>query len=316
MNLNVLILAGGLGTRMKSATPKVMHSICGKPILEYIVDTSQKLEPSRIILLTGNGSQSVKEYFKGRELIEFAHQKEQLGTGDAVKSAAEHFDDSGVVLVLSGDVPLISENTLRKLLKRHEEADADVTLLTMILENPAGYGRIIKKGNMVTDIVEHKDADNEQRKIKEVNAGLYAFDAAFLKKEIYNLKNDNAQKEYYLTDLINVASNDKGAVSINVDDAMEVSGINNRNQLSGLEQYMLNSIRMKFMADGVTMRSPETIYIESSVHIDNDVTIEQCVTLKGNTCIGSESYIGANAYIENADIKKGSIIEPGSIIRK
>lgn len=315
MNLNVLILAGGLGTRMKSSLPKVMHSLCGKPMLEYIVDTSRMLEPSRIIILIGNGSEKVKEHFEGGKGIEFAFQKEQLGTGDAVKSSIEHIDGKGTVIVLSGDVPLISSKTLKKLVMTHESEKADVTLLTMMLDDPAGYGRILKKRNNVTGIVEHKDASGEQKKINEVNAGLYAFDAEFLKREIFSLKNDNKQKEYYITDLIGIAAEGRGAVSVPVGDSEEVSGINNRKQLSSLEQRMLKDIRNKFMMEGVTMRSPQTVYIESTVRIGRDVIIEQGVTLKGNTVIGDNAVIGAHAYIQNGNVEKGAFIEPGRIIK-
>ncbi len=315
MNLNVLILAGGLGTRMKSSLPKVMHSLCGKPMLEYIVDTARILEPSRIIILIGNGSEKVREHFEREKGIEFAFQKEQLGTGDAVKSAIGNIDEKGTVIVLSGDVPLIASGTLKKLVRTHEEEKADVTLLTMILEDPAGYGRILKKGNNVTGIVEHKDASEEQRMIKEVNAGLYAFDAEFLKREIFSLKNDNKQKEYYITDLIGIAAGSRGAVSVSVDDAQEVSGINNRKQLSLLEERMLRDIRDSLMMEGVTIRNPQTVYIESTVRIGRDVVIEQGVTLKGSTVIEDNAVIGAHAYIENGNVKKGSVIEPGRIIK-
>ncbi len=318
ININILILAGGLGTRMKSNLPKVMHKICGKPIVEYIVDTSIQLNPERIILLIGNGSEIVKKHFTENyknENIYFAHQEKQLGTGDAVKSAEKMLQSNTNIIILSGDVPLIKKETLEKLVNMHNENNNTITLLSMFLDNPFGYGRIVKENNNVKAIVEEKDANEEVKKIKEVNAGIYIMKSDFLKEYVYKLNNNNAQKEFYITDLIKLASNDNKQVeSILIENEKEVMGINNRYQLAFIENIILRQIKEKFMLNGVTMENAETIYIDYNVEIESDVIIESNVTLKGNSKIKKGSIIKAGTYIENAIIQENTEIKPNSVI--
>lgn len=314
MKVNILILAGGLGTRMKSSLPKVMHSICGKPILEYIVNTSKMADPSRIVLLIGNGSQRVRQHFESADMdiLQFAYQKEQLGTGDALRSAAQYIEKNSVVIILSGDVPLITYKTIDELLKDHKRRKSTITVLSMLPDDPTGYGRIIRnKDDLVTGIVEHKDADNDQKQIKEVNAGIYCIESDFIEEYIDELNNDNAQGEYYLTDLIGIAHrNNMHVHSHIIGDKQEVLGINNRYQLSEIEDIMLGRIRQHMMNEGVTMRNPETIYIESTVTVGRDSVIEPCTVLKGKTILGEGCSIGAFSYLENVVIKDGEIIKP------
>ncbi len=322
MTINILILAGGLGTRMKSTVPKVMHNICGKPILEHIVDTSSKLNPERIILLIGNGSKIVKDYFETqyfkKSLIDFAYQKEQLGTGDALKSAVTHIMKNSNVIILSGDVPLIKKETIERLLKTHESKQNAVTVLTMIPTNPFGYGRMERdaQGN-IKSIVEHKDANDKQKEIGEVNAGIYCIKSDFIYKYIDSIGNNNKQKEYYITDLISIThKNDLQVDSVIVENASEVLGINNRNQLAEIEQIMLAMKREEMMKNGVTMESPESIYIDSNVECENDVIIESNVVIKGKSIIKKGCIIKSLSYLNNVELKENTIIEPGSIIEK
>lgn len=316
MKKDILILAGGLGTRMKSPLPKVMHRIMGKPILEYITDTAFSLAPERVILLVGNGAEVVVRHFEGKGCI-FARQKEQLGTGDAVKSALEFIEKDSSVLILSGDVPLITQKTLNRMFDFHSSSGNAITLLTMILKDPAGYGRIVKdsSGN-VEKIVEHKDADEKTREIREVNAGIYVINGSFLHSNVPLIRNDNAQKEYYLTDLINMAYSQSLSVkTILVENENEVKGINNREQLSEIESVMQSSFKKTLMLSGVTIESPLSVHIDSDSVIMNDVTIEPCVTIRGKSIIRSGALIGAHSHIENADIAEGERVAPFSFIK-
>ncbi|MFO8062236.1 MAG: sugar phosphate nucleotidyltransferase [bacterium] len=317
MNLNILILAGGMGTRMKSSLPKVMHSICGRPMLYHIVETSGMLEPDKIILLIGNGSEMVRDYFEQENIpVEYAYQHEQLGTGDALRCAVPSIDRSSEVIILSGDVPLIRKDTLEHLYNRHCDIGSAVTVLTMEPENPFGYGRIIKdkEGNVI-DIVEQKDADEKQRTVREVNTGIYCMNGSFIIDSIDEIDNDNAQNEYYITDLIRIASRKKLTVdSLITHSSSEVLGVNNRSQMAGVENIMLEARREEMMKNGVTMRLPGTIYIDHDVRVGRDVIIESSVTLKGSTVIEDNCRIGAGAYIRDEHIVKNTVIKPGTVI--
>ncbi len=319
MKTNILILAGGMGTRMKSLIPKVMHRICGKPILEFIVNTSMKLNPSRIILLVGNGSDKIENHFSAHAFkqIKFAHQDKQLGTGDALKCAVKEIETGSAVVILSGDVPLISEATIGMLIEKHRESRNSVTVLTMLLDNPEGYGRIIRDGKFVKAIIEHRDATSEQRKINEVNTGIYCMNADFIFEYIEKIDNNNVQKEYYITDLIKIAhDNGKGVDSVIIGNHQEVLGINNRVQLSEMEQIIVKRKIEKLMFEGVSFNNPQSIYIEPDVEIGGDSHIESNVVIKGKTKIGRECNIGAFSYIENAILEDKSIIKPYSRIDK
>jgi len=289
----------------------------GKPILEYIFETASSLEPDRIIMLIGNGSQKVQEHFL-KSGCSFAFQKNQLGTGDAVKSALEFIEKDSSVLILSGDVPLISSSTLNGMFGFHLKNGNTITMLTMKLDDPFGYGRIVKDnaGN-VERIVEHKDADEETRKIDEVNAGIYVMNADFLLKYVPAINNNNIQKEYYLTDLINMAYSEKLPVkTIIVEDVNEVKGINTRKQLSEIETIMQKRKQEELMLGGVTIESPATVHIDYDAVISNDVIIEPLVTIRGKTIIESGALIGSHSHIENGFIKSGERVKPFSVIIK
>ncbi|MDY6787762.1 MAG: sugar phosphate nucleotidyltransferase [candidate division WOR-3 bacterium] len=317
MNLNILILAGGMGTRMKSSLPKVMHSICGRPMLYHIVETSGMLDPEKIILLIGNGSEMVRDYFEEENIsVEYAYQHEQLGTGDALRCAVPSIDRDSEVIILSGDVPLIRKDTLEQLYDRHCDGGNAVTVLTMEPENPFGYGRIIKdRENNVIDIAEEKDADNKQRAIREVNTGIYCMKGSFIIDSIDEIDNNNAQNEYYITDLIRIASKKKLTVdSLITHSNSEVLGVNNRSQMAVVESIMLETRKREMMKNGVTMRLPGTIYIDHDATVGRDVIIESSVTLKGRAVIEDNCRIGAGSYIRDKRIVKGTVIKPGTVI--
>ncbi|MDD3803266.1 MAG: sugar phosphate nucleotidyltransferase [bacterium] len=314
MTLNVLILAAGLGTRMKSNKPKVMHKILGKPILEYIIDASSKISPSRTILLISPKQEDMRIHFEKQGLW-FAVQEKQLGTGDAVKSAMQEVEENADLMVLAGDVPMIRTETLKMLYEKHVKEKASITFLTMLLENPKGYGRVKKSEETVERIVEEKDATEEIKKIKEVNSGIYVFAHDFLKEGIKLIKNENAQKEYYLTDLISIAHGRKlKTIAVPINDSSEVSGINDRKQLSDIEQAMLYRKLCSLMQNGVTIRSPQTVYIDDKVLIGADTEIGSHVVLKGSTVIGERAVIKDFSYINNKKIADGEIIQPFTVL--
>ncbi|PIP14475.1 MAG: hypothetical protein COX48_00600 [bacterium (Candidatus Stahlbacteria) CG23_combo_of_CG06-09_8_20_14_all_34_7] len=314
MTLNILILAAGLGTRMKSEKSKVMHEILGRPMLEYIFDSSEVLSPSRIILLLSPNQKDIFNRYKNRNLF-FATQERPLGTGDAVKSALQELEESADLMVLAGDVPLITVKTLQKMYESHLKEMNSITFLTMNLDNPKGYGRVYMQRKKIRAIIEEKDASDKIKKINEVNSGIYTFSYDFLTKNINGLRNENAQKEYYITDLVKIAydKNEK-TQAIMIDDANEVSGINDRQQLGDIEQIMLKRKLETLMKNGVTIRNPQTVYIDDSVKVFPDTEIKSNVVLKGNTIIENKCTIGEFSFIKNGLVKSGSEIKPHTII--
>ncbi|HAV92800.1 TPA: hypothetical protein DCW38_06435 [candidate division WOR-3 bacterium] len=316
MTLNVLILAAGLGTRMKSEKSKVMHEILGKPILEYILNVSLSLSPSRTILLVSPKQNDIKEKFQGRGLM-FAVQQKQFGTGDAVKSAVLSVEKDAELMVLAGDVPMITSETLGKLYETHMKEKNGITFLTMVLQNPKGYGRVSRKNGKIASIIEERDASEEIKKINEVNSGIYVFSYDFLSHGISMLDNNNAQKEYYLTDLVRIA-HEKGikTQTIIIEDYSEVSGINDRKQLCEIERTMLDRRISDLMESGVTIRNPLTVYIDDDVTIGADVEICSNVVLKGKTVIKEKAFIGDFSFIRNGIIESGAIIKPHTVIDK
>jgi UDP-N-acetylglucosamine diphosphorylase/glucosamine-1-phosphate N-acetyltransferase len=238
--VGVVILAAGKGTRMKSERAKVLHSVCGRPMLAYSIMLARNVKAEKIIVVVGHQADVVRENFKDEGLI-FVEQREQLGTGHAVMQAREKFENfAGVILILCGDVPLLSMETIRNLFDSHIKERAVVTVLTALMSNPFGYGRIIKKPTgEVIKIVEERDASGEEKQVKEINSGIYCVDSRFLFDAVGEIKNDNAQKEYYLTDIIEIACKRNLAVrAVIADDAEEIMGINTTDDLQRAEERM------------------------------------------------------------------------------
>ena len=318
MDLSVVILAAGQGTRMRSALPKVLHRIASKPLVQHVIDTGRSLGSESIHLVYGHGGDLVKETIKGDDL-NWVMQTEQLGTGHAVQQAMPGLEDNSTVLILYGDVPLIKQQTLKNLLDNKPENG--IALLTVALNDPTGYGRIVRnENNQVRAIVEHKDAEPKTLLIREVNTGIMAVSSHDLKSWLSNLSNENSQGEYYLTDIIAMASKaGRSIVGILAMDELEVEGVNNRQQLARLERHYQNLEAEKLMLKGVTLYDPKRIDIRGELDVEQDVTIDINTIFEGKVSIGTGSYIGANSILKNCQlgnnvhVKENSIIE-GAVI--
>ena len=308
--LSVIVLAAGKGVRMKSDLPKVLHRICGKEMINHVVDNVKGLGASQIIVVTGYKQDSVKEVLA--ENVETVWQEKQLGTGHAVMQAVPSIlKDAGHVLVLYGDTPLVSSETLLRLIEYHRSGSYGMTVLTVDMDNPEGYGRILRNnaGN-ITAIVEHKDANQDQRRIREINSGIYCFDRKLLAEGIGSLKNDNAQGEYYLTDIVEFLD-DKGIIigGCKSDDPQEVMGVNTKYQLSVVQKAINRRNLIRLMEDGVIIDDPDSTYIESTVTIETDTRILPGTHIEGGTRIGPNNVIGPGVRIQNCTVGSGNEIE-------
>lgn len=316
MNLAVVILAAGMGKRMKSAVPKVLHPVLGRPMLSHVLDAVKKLSPDRIVIVVGKGSRDLKSVI-GSEGISYAVQDKQLGTGHAANSARSDLAKfRGNILILNGDFPLITSKSLKRFLSRHEKNKSDVSVMTALLDDPAGYGRIVRNKNEgVEEIVEEKDATSEQRKIREINSGTYCVKSAFLWDALSRINSRNKQREYYLTDIIGIASRNKREVSgVVVSDSDEVIGVNDRAQLSRVENIMKERINSRLMRSGVTIIDPASTYISPDVKIGRDSVLYPGTHIYGNTRIGAGSTIGPSVWIEDSELGNGVTVKLSSYI--
>ena len=313
MPLSIVILAAGKGTRMRSSKAKVLHSIGGRPLLKHVIDTAKQLQPSGIHVVVGHGAEQVKTQL-GNEPVSWVEQHEQNGTGHAVQQAMPHIPAEDDVLVLYGDVPLTRMETLRAVVESLEHTS--LCLLTANLENPHGYGRIVRDdAGQLKAIVEQKDADNEQLAIKEINTGILAAKASMLLSMLDNLRCDNAQGEYYLTDVIGMCSDANEPMSaITVSDLNEISGINDRQQLATMERVYQSNCANRLMADGVTLLDPARIDVRGELHAGNDSVIDVNCIFTGDNTIGCNVVIGANCVIENSTIADDVTIEANCVI--
>ena len=316
-NLEVVILAAGLGTRMKSATIKILHKAAGRPIIDYVLDLASELCPKPPIMVVGYQREAVQKSVGSR--ARFAVQEQQLGTGHAVLQAAPEIEAGGVagkrILILSGDVPLTRQETLQRLLDEHDKSRNALTLLTMRLDDPAMYGRILRDpSGVVLRIVEAKDASEDEKRIHEVNAGIYVFDGGLLFDHLRNLSNQNAQGEYYLTDLLAVLREGGHRVgALVVDDPVEVLGVNSRAELAQVEGEIQRRVVDKLMRDGVTFRNPSTVVIDSTVSIGADTVIYPFVTLEGSTQIGEGCVIEPGVHLVNVRLGDDVHVKTGTV---
>ena len=314
MNFKAIILAAGKGTRMKSKYPKVIHKVCGKEMVNHVIDVSKKSGVKDIVAILGHGCDVVKEKLPTDTMI--AMQTEQLGTGHAVKMAKDYIKDEDTIVVLCGDTPLIKEETLKRLFDYHLENGYHTTVLTTEVDNPTGYGRIIRDENQdLLKIVEQKDANEEEKLVKEINSGIYCFNGKSLRESLDLLDNNNAQGEYYLTDTIQIMRNKGLKVgAYNGSTIEELMGVNSRVELSRAEDIMRKRINETHMVNGVTIIDTNSTYIEADVQIGNDTIVYPGAMLRGNTIIGSNCIIGMNSNITNSKIGDYTEIENSTII--
>ena len=311
MSTNVIILAAGKGTRMRSTLPKVLQPLAGRPLLGHVIETAKKLNAANIITIYGHGGNLVQQAF-AQENVEWVEQAEQLGTGHAVKVTLPVLPTDGVSLILSGDVPCITEATLKKLLQA--SAETGIGIVTLTVDDATGYGRIVRKNGEIQAIVEHKDANDEQRKIKEFNTGIYCVNNAKLHEWLPKLSNENAQGEYYLTDIIAMAIADGLSVaSVEPELAFEVEGVNDRVQLATLEREFQNNQAKKLMQQGVHLIDPARFDLRGNLSVGQDVRIDINVIIEGDCEFGDQVEIGAGCVIKNSKIAAGTKVQPYSI---
>jgi bifunctional UDP-N-acetylglucosamine pyrophosphorylase/glucosamine-1-phosphate N-acetyltransferase len=302
--LGVIILAAGQGTRMKSALPKVLHTLAGKPLFLHVCNTARLFRPERIAVVIGHGATAVRQAYSAADVC-WVHQEEQLGTGHAVLCARQEFAEfTGDLLILNGDVPLIPHAVIEAMVARHRETEAALTVMTAMLDEPTGYGRILRNPEgVLTGTVEEKDATDEQRRVREVNAGAYLARHDFLFQALQRVNNNNRQREYYLPDIIGVGiAQGSKITTVRVEDSRPIMGINTREELAQMEKTLRERINNKWMAAGVTLKDPSTVYIDEEVTIGRDTIIGPNTQLCGRTVIGEGCRIDGSAYVVDSEI--------------
>ena len=297
----VAVLAAGKGTRMKSDLPKVLHLLSGKTLVERVLDSCHLLQPQKQLVIVGYQSEKVRQALAHRRGIEFVEQKEQLGTGHAVQQLMTPLADyQGDLLVINGDAPLLRPETLQQLIATHQQSKSAATLLTALLPNPQGYGRVFCDENKtISQIIEERDCNSEQKLNKRVNAGIYCFNWQKLAEALPKLSTNNDQKEYYLTEIVDYLDR---VIAFDVEDEQEINGINDRLQLANAYNILQRRIKEDWMKAGVMMLNPDTITIDETVTLEPDVTIEPQSHLRGNTTVAKGSRIGPGSLIENSTI--------------
>ena len=310
MTLSIVILAAGKGTRMNSQLPKVLQPLAGKPILQYVLDTTHSLQPNNISIVAGHKSEMLRELIKDKN-ISWRIQDTQLGTGHAVIQAIPDLN-SDKTLILYGDVPLIKKADLQSLIKK---SDTGLAVMTHIKNDANGYGRILREDNKIQGIIEDKDCNKEQKKIKEINTGILAADTKYLKQWLNRLSNENAQKEYYLTDIVKFAVEDNITVSSHeVEEEISISGVNSKSELAYIERGLQLNKAEELMEKGVTVLDPNRIDIRGQLKCGQDVTIDIGCIFEGNVNLGNNVHIKPYSFIKNSDIDENSTIEAFSHI--
>jgi bifunctional UDP-N-acetylglucosamine pyrophosphorylase / glucosamine-1-phosphate N-acetyltransferase len=313
--IDVVVMAAGQGTRMKSRLPKVLHRLAGRPLLQHVLDAVSALRARKVVVVTGNGAEQVESAISGwpraasSPAPQFARQEPQLGTGHAVQQAMPLLPDEGVTLVLNGDVPLIAAATLQALVE--SGGARRLALLTVDLPDPTGYGRIVRRAGTVSAIVEHKDATEEERRITEVYSGFMAAPNALLKGWLARLSNNNAQGEYYLTDVVQLAVQDGvEVVAVKVSDRLQVEGVNSPAQLAQVERAFQLRQAQALMEQGVRLADPGRIDVRGQLECGQDVEIDVNCVFEGRVSLGDGVSIGANSVIADASISSGAVIHP------
>lgn len=312
MTLSTVILAAGKGTRMRSKLPKVLHPVAGRPMVQHVIDNAKALGARETHLVYGHGGEQLKEQLAHNE-INWVLQAEQLGTGHAVAVAKEHFADDETILILYGDVPLTKQDTLQRLLDVTPKRG--LAVLTVVLENPMGYGRMIRENGKLVGIVEQKDATPEQLNIKEINTGIMAVNGGLLKSWLGKLSNNNAQGEYYLTDIVAMAHAEGVEItSAHPEHPMEVEGANNRVQLAALERAYQVWQAETLMLNGATLADPSRVDVRGTVVTGEDVHIDVNVIFEGHVELGNDVVIGPNCVLKNCKIADGTVVKANTMI--
>ena len=311
MATRLIVLAAGKGTRMKSTMPKVLHCLAGKPLLAHVLDTAANLSPASITVVIGPEAEQVRQTIT--HPVQWAMQAEQLGTGHALREGLEGIDDDDTVLITYGDVPLTRESTFQALLDVC--SGSSIGILTLVMEDPTGYGRILREGGAVVGVVEQKDASTDQLGISEVNAGVVSVQGRSLKSLLGRINNDNAQSEYYLTDIFELAVKDGlQLVAVHPTNAWEVDGVNSRSQLARLERLHQEQQANQLMENGVTLADPSRVDIRGTVSTGTDVVIDVNCVFEGDCVIGSNVRIGPNCLISGSTIADGSQVLANCVI--
>ncbi len=315
-DLHVVILAAGKGTRMKSDVPKVLHRVAGRALIDRVLDTASAIRPVSTTIVVGHGGEQVRSHVATRPNLHVVVQEPQLGTGHAVLQTAPILRGrEGTVVLLSGDVPLLTSTALEGLVRTHHDADAAVTVLTAVVERPYGYGRIVRAQGRISRIVEERDASAARREIREINSGIYAFTLDSLFEALEKVGADNAQGEYYLPDLVAVYRRRRRPVgTFTVSNAIEIRGINSRTELAEVSTMVRQQKNEELMAAGVTLIDPATTYIDSEVEIGPDTVVYPCVFIEGGTKIGRACEIHAGARIVNSTIGDRTVVRNHSVL--
>ncbi len=316
-NLAAIILAAGKGTRMKSSRAKVTFSIADKPMVQRVAESATKAGCDSICVVVGHQKESVLACLEDVPGLKFVEQSEQLGTGHAVMMAVPLFTDpSQDLLILSGDVPLLSAETLDRIHREHQATDADCTVLTAFLDDPGKYGRVLRgKDGQILGIVEFKDATAEQRAIREWNTGIYCFRSGALFNALQKISNANQQQEYYLTDVVSILhAEGKKVCGVPLENLVEVAGVNSQEQLAELEDQFVDSIRRHWLNHGVVIHNPGTVFIGDDVILEPDVEIGQNTLIKGQSQVCGGSHIGPGCYLQNSFISDNVILEGHNVL--
>lgn len=312
---SALILAAGQGKRIKSNLPKVLHKVCGKEMINHVIDTMREANIEDVNIIIGKGAELVQKATESRN-VSYSLQEEQLGTGHAVKCAKEFLKDKdGVVAIFTGDAPLIRKETVKNLLDNHIENGNTGTLLTSLIQDPTGYGRIIRNGNEIERIVEHKDCNEDELKVNEINAGMYCFDIKALLGALEKLSNNNAQGEYYLTDVISILKSEGKKLGAVITEFHETLGVNSRAELAQAEVIMRKVINKKHLDNGVTIIDPSNTYIGVDVVIGQDTIIYPGNVLEGKSEIGTDCILYPNSRIDSSVIGNEVEIQSSVILQ-
>ena len=316
-NLATIILAAGKGTRMKSKYPKVTFKLADKSFIERVVNTAKETGADKIAVVVGYKKDTVIASIPSQNSVNFVEQTEQKGTGHAVMVTEDTFKNfKGNVLILSGDVPLLKSNTLKKMLESHTKSNSACTVLTAVLEDAAQYGRIVRNSDgSFQKIVEFKDASDSEKEIKEINTGIYCYKSAALFSSLKKISNNNKQNEYYLTDTLEIIKNNNEKINtVILENPIEAAGVNSPKQLAELEITFYKNIKDKWLNNGVVIENPDSVIIGENVEIERDVIIKANTTILGNSLIREDSFIGHNSFIKNSILGKSSSLEGFNIV--